>query len=129
MGGTVSLSSDRIGDHGEVLTLDGKCDRSAALLAEQRIVSALDAGTKEIIFDLRGVTSLGPSMLAVLVRGLIRAKEQKGRLLLVRPNAYVWALFEQNGLGGKFSTFPDLNGALTESTHPFPLISGSKVAQ
>jgi anti-anti-sigma factor len=118
MGRTVSLSSDRIGDHGEVLTLDGKCDRSTALLAEQRIVSALDTGTTEIILDLRGVTSLGLSMLNVLFRGLIQVKGRNGRLVLVRPNAYVWALFEKNGLDRGFSTFPDLNGALAESMHP-----------
>jgi anti-anti-sigma factor len=118
MAQTVSLSSDRIGDHGEVLTLDGKCDLSTALLAERRIVSALDAGTTEIIFDLRGVTSLGLSMLHVLFRGLIQIKGQNGRLVLVRPNAYVWALFEQNGLDRGFSTFPDLKGALAESANP-----------
>ena len=117
MAQTGSLSSDRIGDHGEVLTLDGTCDLSTALLAEQRIVSALDAGTTEIIFDLRGVTSLGVSMLHVLFRGLIQIKGHNGRLVLVRPNAHVWALFEQNGLDRGFSTFPDLKGALAESAN------------
>jgi anti-sigma B factor antagonist len=127
MAQTVSLSSDRIGDHGEVLTLDGKCDLSTALLAEQRIVAALDAGTTEIIFDLRGVTSLGVSMLHVLFRGLIQIKGQNGRLVLVRPNAHVWALFEQNGLDRGFSSFPDLTGALAASANP--RFAGSVAAQ
>jgi anti-anti-sigma factor len=108
---TVSFSSERIGADTEVLTLSGPCDRSTALHAEQRIALALDAGTTEIIFDLRGVTSLGRSMLQVLFRCLIRMG-QKGRLVLVRPNAGVWALFEQSGLDKGFSTFPDLKGAL-----------------
>ena len=120
MAQTVSLSSDRIGDHREVLTLDGKCELSTALLAERRIASALDAGTTEIIFDLRGVTSLGVSMLHVLFRGLIRVKGRNGRLVLVRPNAYVWALFEQNGLDRGFSTFRDLNSAVAGFTNPLP---------
>jgi anti-anti-sigma factor len=110
---TAFLSSDRIADGTEVLTLNGKCDLSTALLAEQRIVSALDAGTTEIIFDLRGVTSIGRSMLQVLFRGLIRMG-RNGRLVLVRPNAHVWALFEESGLDKVFSTFPDLEGALAE---------------
>ena len=113
MAQTASFSSDRIGDGTEVLTLNGKCDLSTALHAEQRIVSALDSGTTEIIFDLRGVTSLGRSMLQVLFRALIRMG-QNGRLVLVRPNAHVWALFEESGLDRGFSTFSDLRGALAE---------------
>jgi anti-anti-sigma factor len=115
MARTASFSSDRIrgGTDGgtEVLTLNGRCDLSTALYAEQRVVSALDAGTTEIIFDLRGVTSIRRSMLQVLFRALIRMGKS-GRLVLVRPNAHVWALFEESGLDKGFSSFPDLKGAL-----------------
>jgi anti-anti-sigma factor len=114
---TAFFSSDRIGDYTEVLTLNGECDRSAALHAEQQIVSAIDAGRTEIIFDLRGVTSLGRSMLQVLFRALIRMG-QNGRLVLVRPNASVWVRFEQSGLDKGFSSFPDLKGALAAVSIP-----------
>jgi anti-anti-sigma factor len=113
---TVAFSSDRIGNHTEVLTLDGECDLPTALYAEQRIVSALDAGTNHIIFDLRGVTSLSPSMLHMLFRGLIRIKGQNGRLDLVRPNALVWDLFAESGLDRGFSSASDLKGALAETS-------------
>jgi anti-anti-sigma factor len=108
---TATFSSDRIGVGMEILTLNGECDESTALHAEQRIVSALDAGRTEIIFDLRGVTTVCRSMLQVLFRALIRMG-RNGRLVLVRPNASVWALFEQSGLDKGFSTFADLKGAL-----------------
>lgn len=108
---TATFASDRIHNGIEVLTLNGECDRSAALHAEQQIVSALDAGSTRIIVDLRGVTSLGSSMLQVLFRALIRMG-QNGRLTLVRPNAYVWAAFERSGLDKGFATFPDLKHAL-----------------
>ena len=123
---TASLSSDKIGDCIELLTLDGKCDRSTARNAEQRIVSALDAGRTEIVFDLRGVTSLGRSMLKVLFRALIRMGHN-GRLVLVRPNASVWARFEQSGLDQGFSSHTDLKGALAEvsTRRPPPPRTGS----
>jgi anti-anti-sigma factor len=114
---TASFSSDRIGDCTEVLTLNGECDRSTALHAEQQIVTSLDAGRTEIIFDLRGVTSLDRSMLQVLFRALIRMG-QSGRLVLVRPNAYVWTLFEQSGLDKGFASFTDLKGALAGVSTP-----------
>ena len=113
MAQTASFSSDRIGAGTEVLTLNGRCGLPAALHAEQQVVSALDAGTTGIIFDLRGVTSIGRSMLQVLFRALIRMG-RNGRLALVRPNADVWALFEDNGLDKGFATFPDLEGALAK---------------
>ena len=110
-----SFSSDRIADHTEVLTLNGECGRSTALLAEQRIASALDAGTTEIIFDLRGVTSIGRRMLQVLFRALIRMG-RNGRLVLVRPNSHVWARFEESGLDKGFSSFTDLRGAFADAS-------------
>jgi anti-anti-sigma factor len=117
MARTTAFSSDRVGAGIEVLTLNGKCDLSTALNAEQRIVSALDGGTTEIIFDLRGVTSMSRSMLQMLFRALIRMG-QRGRLGLVRPNADVWARFQESGLDKGFSTFPDLRGALAAVSVP-----------
>ena len=111
---TVSFSSDAVGERTQLLTLDGRCDRSTALQAEQLILSALGARRTEIIFDLRGVISLDHSMLRVLSRGSIEAKARHGRLALVRPNPHVWALFEQRGLGRVFPSFLGLEGALAK---------------
>ena len=113
---TASFSSDRIDEHTQVLTPDGKCDLSTALEAEQRILAALDAGRTEIIFDLRGVSSLGSPLLHVLLRGLIQTKGRNGRLALVRPNAHAWALFERSGLDHAFPTFNDLHGAFAKAS-------------
>jgi anti-sigma B factor antagonist len=108
---TDSLSSDRIDEHTQVLTLDGECNLSTALDAEQRIHAALDAGSTEIIFDLRGLSSLGAEGLTMLFRGMIRTKAHSGRFVLIRPNDYVWTLFESSGLDNAFATFRDLGDA------------------
>jgi hypothetical protein len=55
MAQAVSYWSDAIGERTQVLTLEGDCDLSTAVEAEQRIVAALDDGRTEIVFDLRGV--------------------------------------------------------------------------
>jgi anti-anti-sigma factor len=114
MAQTVSFSSDKIDERTQILTLNGKCGSSTALEAEQQITTALDAGTTELIFDLRGVSSLGSSVLHVLFRGLVRTKERSGRLVLIRPNAHVWALFESNGLDRVFGSYLDLEHALAK---------------
>jgi hypothetical protein len=51
-------------------------------------------------------------MLHVLSRGAIEAKARDGKLVIVRPNAYVWSLFEEGGLGRVFPTFSELKDAL-----------------
>jgi anti-sigma B factor antagonist len=112
MAQTVSFSSDSIDECTQVLTLDGECDQPTALEAEQRILAALDAGTTEIIFDLRGLSSLGSEGLAMLLEGQSQTKARSGRFMLIRPNAYVWTLFESSGLDHTFPTFRDLNDAL-----------------
>jgi anti-anti-sigma factor len=112
MAQAVTFSSDTIGEHTQVLTLDGACDLSTAVEAERRILGALNDGRTEIIFDLRGVSSVGSAVLHVLFRGLIRTKGQDCRFVLIRPNPHVWARFESSGLGHTFSTFLDLKHAL-----------------
>ena len=108
----VCFSSDTIGRRTQLLTLDGDCDSSAALEAERRILVALGAGRTEIIFDLRGLTSIDSSMLNVLFRGLVRSSAEEASLLLVRPNASVWTSFELSGLDRLFATSHDLKDAL-----------------
>jgi anti-anti-sigma factor len=115
MAQTVSLSSDTTGKCTQVLTLDGRCDESTAAEAEKLILAALDAGRTGIVFDLRGVVSLSPSMLTMLSRGAIQAKARDGRLAIVRPNPHVWALFEQGGLGRVFPSFLELRDALAQA--------------
>ena len=112
MAQTVSFSSEMAGEFTQVLTLNGRCNRSTAAEAEKLILDALDAGRTEIIFDLRGVISLTPSMLTMLSRGAIEAKARDGQLAIVRPNTHVLAQFEEGGLGRVFPSFPELREAL-----------------
>jgi anti-anti-sigma factor len=108
----VSFWSDRTGEYTQVLTLDGRCDKTTAAEAERRILAALDAGRTQLVFDLRGVISLSPSMLTMLSRGAIEAKARDGQLAIVRPNPHVWAQFEEGGLGRIFPSFMGLKDAL-----------------
>jgi anti-anti-sigma factor len=112
MAQAVCFSSDTIGKHTQVLTLDGDCDSPAALEVERRILAALGAGRNEIIFDLRGVVSIDTPMLNALFRGLIRSAAKDGNLLLIRPNANVWTAFESVGFDHAFPTSLDLKDAL-----------------
>ena len=117
MAQAVSFSSDKLGESTEVLTLDGVCNLSTARAVERGILAALEDGRTAIIFDLRGVSSLGSATLHMLFRGLIRAKGRSASLSLVRPNTYVWDFVENSGLDQAFQTFLDLEHAFLNVAH------------
>ena len=108
MAQTVSCGFDAIGERTGVFTLDGTCDPAMSVEVEQRILAALGTGRTEIVFDLRGVSSLGPSLLDALVRGLSETKDRSGTFVLVRPNLTVWSAFERAGLDRVVPAFLDL---------------------
>ena len=107
-----SFRFDAIGARGAVLTLDGTCNLSTSVEVEERIRSALEAGRTQIVLDLRGVSSLVPSLLHVLFRGLLQTMGRSGTFILVPPNPSVWSTFERSGLDRMFQTARDLKGAL-----------------
>jgi anti-anti-sigma regulatory factor len=51
-------SSQQAGDLTEVLTLDGAFDRSNAAQVELALGDAVDAGKRQLVIDLRGVSFL-----------------------------------------------------------------------
>jgi anti-anti-sigma factor len=109
-----SLCFDPIGDHTGVFTLDGTCDLDTSVDVEERIIAALQAGRTEIVCDLRGVSSVSPSLLHVLFRALLQTKGRSGRFVLVQPNAALWDTFERAGLDRVFPVSSDLKGALAK---------------
>jgi anti-anti-sigma factor len=112
MAQAASFGFDAIGERGAVLTLDGRCDLATSLEVEERILGALQVGRTEIVLDLRGVSSLVPSLLHVLFRGLVQTRGRSGTFVLVPPNSSVWSSFERSGLDRVFPTAFDLKGAL-----------------
>jgi anti-sigma B factor antagonist len=110
----VGVSSDVVGEHTEVVTLDGEFDMSNAADVEQRLSAAFASEQANIVVDMRGVRFLDATMLKVLLRGRTRAKERGTRFALIRPNALVWRVFVLTGLSDCFPTYPSLREASLE---------------
>ena len=107
-----ACSSQLAGDRSEVLTLDGEFDSSNAAQFKQALDHALHAGRPQVIVDLRGVSFLDSTMLAVLIRGLGEVVAAGGHLALIRPNTTVWRVFVLTGLSHTFPAFARLDEAL-----------------
>jgi anti-sigma B factor antagonist len=109
------FSSQLAGDQAQVLMLDGDFDRSNAGQFEQALDDALEAGTPQVIVDLRGVSFLDPAMLGALVRGLGDAVARGDQVAVIRPNPVVWRAFVLTGLSHHFAAFGRLDDALASS--------------
>jgi anti-sigma B factor antagonist len=112
------FSLQRAGDHAQVLMLDGDFDRSKAAQFEQALEHALDAGSSQVIVDLRGVSFLDPAMLNALVRGFGAAVARGDQVAVIRPNPVVWRAFVLTGLSHQFSAFGRLDDALASHAGP-----------
>jgi anti-sigma B factor antagonist len=106
------FSSQPAGGQAQVLMLDGDFDRSDAAQFEHELEDALDAGSPQVIVDLRGVSFLDPAMLGALVRGFGDAVARGAQVALIRPNPVVWRAFVLTGLSHNFSAFGRLDDAL-----------------
>jgi anti-sigma B factor antagonist len=92
--------------------LDGNFDSSNAAQFKQALDHALHAGRPQLIVDLRGVSFLDSTMMAVLIRGLGDVVAAGGHLALIRPNTTVWKVFVLTGRSDTFPAFARLDEAL-----------------
>lgn len=87
------------------LRLAGEFDLSNNHELERTLTAAIDAGSHDLIVDLREVTFLDGTTLNTLVLARKRAARRNGRLVLVRPRSPVWRVFVLTGMSRAFSTF------------------------
>lgn len=57
-----------------IVTLTGHADDATAADLREHLVGAIGDGGRDVVVDLSGVVSIGPSALAVLIAAMARAK-------------------------------------------------------
>jgi len=94
-----------------VLRPRGEIDVYTAPHLKEEIVSAMDAGNKQLIVDLSQVGFMDSSGLGVLVSALKRTKDVGGALRLVCSDDRILKIFRITGLTKVFS----IDGGLDEA--------------
>jgi anti-anti-sigma factor len=93
----MSVSGRPCSIHGGILYLDGPLRMGGAV--RRRVGALLRRGERQIILDLKGVTSIDAAGLGELVRAYKLARATNGTLHVVNPRARVRKLIERVGLG------------------------------
>lgn len=105
-------SSQLVGDHTQLLMLDGEFDLANAPTVGQAIDDAVTVGGRDLVIDLRGVSFLDSSVLRTLIQGFELAGARARGLALIRPNPLIWRVFVLSGLYRRLPAFPGLAEAL-----------------
>ena len=112
LGAGGSVRSAAGSDAVQTFVLTGEFDLTNVDALEAAISDAIDAGARDFVVDLSGVSFLDAGTFNALVLARKRAARRNGEFVLVRPPALVWRIFVLTGLAALFPTFALLDAAL-----------------
>ena len=101
-----------------VISVRGEIHLSTAPRFSQHLQTAIDNGSTSIVLDLSGVEFIDSTGLSVLLNGLRRVTQAKGRMALVCSNPTVLRLFQITSLDETFDIFPDRPSAFAHVAQP-----------
>lgn len=95
-----------------ILEPDGRFDANEAENVRETLKQAVSTVPAKIIVNLKKVNFIDSSGLAVLVQGMKRAKDKKGKLHLCNLQQRVRIIFELTRLDRAFEIFADEKSAI-----------------
>jgi anti-sigma B factor antagonist len=95
-----TVTEERIGPSGLVLSAAGELDVATAPALRERVTAALDAGVRRLVIDLRDVSFMDSVALAVLVHASRRLEPDGRMAVVIAPGSYTRLIFEAAGLDG-----------------------------
>ena len=95
-----------------VLGLTGRLEARNSAAVRQMIHQAGSTSPTNLVINLKDVTFIDSSGLAVLVQGMKLAKKQDGKLRLCHLQQSVRIIFELTRLDKAFEIFPDESSAV-----------------
>jgi anti-sigma B factor antagonist len=105
------IGQRKLADGKTVLEVEGELDLASAPSLKWALADLQEAGEKDLIVDLGGVSFIDSTALGVLV-GAQRGLDVGARLLLICSEPNVLRIFELTGLDGMFDIFGTLDEAL-----------------
>ena len=96
----------------ELFELAGEFDAYMAPQLEKHLMEAIDSGHTEVVLDVTQVTFVDVSTLNCIVRGLKRAYQRNGHLVLAGEQRVVQRAIDLAGLRHALRVFPDRSEAL-----------------
>lgn len=114
MQSTVHIGESII-DGTTVLSVAGELDVSAAPVLSEKLNELIRTGTGDVVVDLKRVSFVDSTGLAVLLNGLRRLTRARRRMAVVIGNSAVRRAFEVTRLHWTFDVFDDVESALQRS--------------
>jgi anti-anti-sigma factor len=94
-----------------IISVTGQIDMNNYVEVHELILSEINSGHSNIILNLKQLNFMDSATLGMLLRGLDKAKQQGGLLVLV-SNPFVDRVLAVTGLTHLFELFPDNDEAI-----------------
>jgi anti-sigma B factor antagonist len=107
-----SITDRQVNADTHVVAVTGEIDLFTAPEFKQRVSAPIDAGSSNVVVDLRATTFIDSSSLGVLIGAHRRLKLRGGALVVVCDNEAIVKTFRITGLDGVFTLVPSLDDAL-----------------
>lgn len=109
---TFVLTEQPVDDRTMVIAISGDLHVSTAPRFSERLTEAIVTGKTAVVLDLAEVEFIDSTGLSVLLNGLRRVSQRRGRMALVCTNPTVLRLFEITRLDATFEIHATLEAAL-----------------
>ncbi len=106
----------KIEDGVTILAIVGRLDPEETQQMEQRVLEAVAAQDKRLLFDFSELEYINSSGLRVLVMAYQRMKQAQGHVAICNIRDYILEIFEISGYDKIFAIFPTKEAALTSFT-------------
>ena len=110
----LSLAEAQQGNGAVVLTIGGELDIATAPELRARVAAVMDAGARRLVLDLRAVTFVDSTALAVFVGARSRLAEDGQIALVIAPDSYARLILEVTGLVGPLNVVETLEDAIDQ---------------
>lgn len=99
-------------DKATILMIEGRLDSSSSGVLEKKMLSLIEAGEKNFLFDFSGMDYISSAGLRVLLMAAKKSKAAGGKTVLSALTDNVMEVFEIAGFTGIFSIFTAQEEAL-----------------
>ncbi len=95
-----------------IFHVEGRLDSSSTPELEQRVLTSLEQGVKNLVLDFSELEYINSAGLRILVMSYQRLHPLGGQVMVCGVRDYIAEIFDISGYNRVFSMYPDLHQAI-----------------
>lgn len=97
-GSFYTVSTETLGDELKIVTFSGELDMTSAMVLEQRLADLVNDSARRAVLDIRAVSFIDSTAIAVVLRAAGRLRQAQRRLVVVCEHPHVLKVLRITGV-------------------------------